>query len=139
MVKASQPEFLAMVACGVLILSTSLIALTIDDDRHSDRAADIACMVKPWLMTIGFTTIFSALFAKTWRVNRIFHNPDRFRRIKVTVKDVIGPYIALLTVNIIALICWTVIDPLAYERFDSAGTDDWNRVIATVRFELNMG
>ena len=33
-----------------------------------------------------------------------------------------------MTVNIITLICWTVINPLVYERLASSGTDQWNRV-----------
>lgn len=38
----------------------------------------------------------------------------------------------LLSLNIIVLICWTVIDPLTYEREFLLGTDYWNREIASV-------
>jgi hypothetical protein len=74
---------------------------------------------------------FSALFAKTWRVNKLFHNPNAFKRIKVTEMDVIKPYIIIMGVNLIVLSCWTAISPLRYKRFNYPGTDEWNRVIAT--------
>jgi len=74
---------------------------------------------------------FSALFAKTWRVNKLFHNPNAFKRIKVTEMDVIKPYIIIMGVNLVVLSCWTVISPLRYKRFNYPGTDEWNRVIAT--------
>jgi gamma-aminobutyric acid type B receptor len=75
--------------------------------------------------------IFSALFSKTWRVNRLFHAKVRHARIQVTEKDVLAPFAVLLTSNIVVLICWTVIDPLTYIRQEHDGTDYWNRVIST--------
>ena len=71
------------------------------------------------------------MFAKTWRVNKIFNNPNAFQRIKVTEKDVLKPYLILMAMNVIVLSCWTVIAPLTYQRFDAPGTDEWNRVLAT--------
>ena len=130
-VKASQPEFLAMICVGVLIMSISILTLTIDGENHEQSTADSACMSTPWLLTLGFTTAFSALFAKTWRVNKIFHSARRFVRIQVKAKDVIPPYFGLMTVNVISLTCWTIIAPLTYQRSNNPGTDLWNRVIST--------
>jgi len=64
-------------------------------------------------------------------VNKIFHNPNAFKRIKVTEKDVIQPYLIMMGINLIVLICWTVISPLKYKRSNWPGTDLWNRIIAT--------
>lgn len=50
---------------------------------------------------------------------------------KVTVMDVIWPLAVLMTANLIALICWTTIDPLVFRRTYHAGTDDWNRRISS--------
>ena len=86
-VRASQPMFLIMICVGTLFMGSGIIPLTIDDEK-SQRAADIACMCEPWLTNIGFTTTFSALFSKTWRLNKIFLSPNPLRRIKVTEKDV---------------------------------------------------
>ena len=45
--------------------------------------------------------------------------------------DVIWPFAVLMTANVIALICWTTIDPLVFTRSYHAGTDDWNRRISS--------
>jgi 7 transmembrane sweet-taste receptor of 3 GCPR len=86
----------------------------------------------PWLAFTGFTCTFAALFSKTWRVNKFFHTKSQFGRIKISEFDVLLPFTVLLSLNFIVLICWTVIDPLTYEREFLLGTDYWNREIASV-------
>ncbi|KAL7530985.1 hypothetical protein ACHAXR_003784 [Thalassiosira sp. AJA248-18] len=126
-IRKSQPLFLLMVCIGSLIMGMAILPMSMDDEHYSERGCSIACMAVPWLISIGFVTMFSALFSKVWRVNQIFNNPNRFRRIKVTEKDVIRPFAFLLAVNLVILICWTVINPLTFERKASSGTDHWNR------------
>ena len=64
-VRASQPMFLGMICVGVLIMVSTLIPLTVDDQYYSQKATNIACVSLPWCMSIGFTTTFAALFSKT--------------------------------------------------------------------------
>jgi ABC-type sugar transport system substrate-binding protein len=134
-VKVAQPMFLIMVAIGVLVMASSLIPLSFDDsgapENQTDREGALICMSVPWLGFCGFTITFSALMSKTMRINRIFHSKVRFGRVKVTIRDVMAPFVVLLSANIVILICWTVIDPLVYVREASAGTDGWNRIIST--------
>jgi len=54
-----------------------------------------------------------------------------FKRIKVNPLDVMKPYFIMMAMNIVVLTCWTIIAPLTYQRFNSDGTDEWNRVIET--------
>lgn len=86
-VRYGQPVFLSMICVGALLMGLAIIPLSIDDEK-SQRAADIACMCSPWLINIGFTIAFSALFSKTWRLNQILLSKHAFRRVKVTEKDV---------------------------------------------------
>jgi ABC-type sugar transport system substrate-binding protein len=130
-VRVSQPLFMAMICMGSLLLASSLIPLAFDDEFHSARENDIACMSIPWLITLGFATAFSALSSKTWRVVKILHNAQRFERIEVAARDVVLPYLVLMIVNVIVLLCWTLMAPLKYVRQAHLGTDDWNRVIST--------
>lgn len=127
-IRKSQPSFLLMLSAGTLVVASSLIPLTFDNKRYSMSACSKACMSFPWLISFGFVTVFSALFSKIWRVNKILNNPNKFSKIKVTEKNVIAPCAVLLIVNTITLICWTVINPLKYEVKASRGTDNWNRV-----------
>jgi gamma-aminobutyric acid type B receptor len=134
-IRAAQPCFLAMVAIGVLIMSSSLVPLSFDDrgdpESMSTTRSEAICMSIPWLLFIGFAVTFSALLSKTWRVNRLFHAEIRHARIQVTVKDVLLPFVVLLTGNIVVLICWTISDPLTYLRVEDIGTDSWNREISS--------
>jgi len=130
-VRASQPEFLILICVGSLILVSSIIPMGVDDEIATQKQASSACMIKFWLLSVGFVLVQSALFAKTWRVNRIFHNPNKFKRVKVTAKDVILPLVGLLAANIVVMICWQLLNPLVYVRHPHSGTDPWNRIIST--------
>mmetsp|Transcript_42300 Transcript_42300/g.101851 ORF Transcript_42300/g.101851 Transcript_42300/m.101851 type:complete len:984 (+) Transcript_42300:2049-5000(+) len=130
-VRASQPGFLMMTATGVLIMCSTLIPLSFGDngrpEEMSQTYATGICMSIPWLAFTGFTVTFSALFSKTWRINRVFESSDQFRRTQVSVRDVMLPFVVLLSLNFVVLILWTAIDPLVYERKFLRGTDYWNR------------
>jgi len=45
-------------------------------------------MALPWLLSMGFSIAMSALFAKLWRINRLFNASNSFRRVCVNAKDV---------------------------------------------------
>jgi len=87
-VKASQPIFLIIICTGTLLMGGGIYPLGIDDEIASIQGCNIACMASPWLFGLGFSCSFSALFAKTLRVNKLFGAANSFQRIKVTVKDV---------------------------------------------------
>ena len=87
----------------------------------------------PWLGFLGFSTMFSAMFAKTWKMNQFFHSTNATaRRIRVKERDVLIPLLVVFTLNTIVLICWTLIDPFMYVRTFTDGTDLWNREIASM-------
>jgi hypothetical protein len=94
-VKASQPIFLIFVCIGTLFMGASIIPLSLDDEVISQKGKDMACMAVPWLFVTGFGIAFSALFAKTWRINKLFNSPA-MRRVKVTARDVMAPLLIVL-------------------------------------------
>lgn len=61
----------------------------------------------------------------------LFRNPQAFQRIVVGVKDVLGPFVCIMVVNVATLICWTIISPRKYIREYYEGTDEWNRLIGS--------
>ena len=134
-VQVAQPKFLGMIILGVVVLAACLVPLSMDDgggpDNLSDQQAIWICMGSPWLVSIGFTTTFSALYAKTRRINIIFHSDSAFARVKVSEREFLIPFMFLLICNISVLTCWTVIDPLMYQRRLVLGEDGWNRVLST--------
>ncbi|KAI2491380.1 hypothetical protein MHU86_23200 [Fragilaria crotonensis] len=110
---------------------SSIIPLSVDDSGYTKDVCNFSCMAFPWLLCIGFATTFSALFSKTWRVNKLFHANRRFVRQEVTEKDVIVPVVCILAANILILGVWTALAPLEYSRKPHPGNDDWNRIIST--------
>ena len=115
-VKASQPVFLYLLTFGVFTLGSSIIPLSIDDSLATVRGCSMACMSTVWLVCTGFTITFASLFAKIWRLGKLVENSRRCRRVVVKEKDVIIPLIVLLTLNLILLIVWTLVDPRYWER-----------------------
>ena len=102
-VKGAQPIFLILVLAGVLLMSSAIIPMTIDDEHYSLRACDIACNATPWFISFGFCLTFAALFSKLWRIGRIMQASRSCRRETVTVRDVLTPLVVLLPINLILL------------------------------------
>ena len=145
-VKAAQPFFLFILLGGVIVFASTIIPLSFDDTaatgipaieddeetttRKNDSFYVGVCMSQPWLAFSGFSIIFSALFSKTYRVNKLFHSRrSSYERIQVSTTQVLLPFLCIFTCNVVILICWTILDPLTYERLIGDGTDFWNREI----------
>jgi gamma-aminobutyric acid type B receptor len=114
-------------------MSVATIPLGFDDqsDKYMAYEGQPFCMAYVWLLVLGFTIVFSALFAKTWRINQVLQAAGQMQKITVTKRDVALPFALVLTCNVATLTVWTLLDPRKYVRFDEDGTDEWNRVMAT--------
>ena len=123
-IKKSQPIFLGMICAGTFLMGSTIIPLSIDDSIATSEACTKACMAAPWLFCVGFTTAFAAVFSKIWRLNRLLASSQTFRRVKLEVKDVLAPFVILLTLNIIFLLVWTVVDPMFWQRKPLIGLED---------------
>ena len=141
-VRVAQPRFLIMIALGVTLMASCMIPLSLDDGGGTSRHCvddgmgfgehcTLICMSVPWCASMGFTIAFSALYSKTRRVNKIFHSDSAFGRVKVSERDVLVPFFVLLSLNLLILILWTILDPMVYTRVADYGRDGWNRVIST--------
>lgn len=108
-------------------MSSSLLTFTVDSDKNSIHMCSVACHLDIWFIAVGFTAVFAALFSKAWRVNIIMEHSMRFRRIVVTAKDVMLPFVIVLLANVVVLVTWSIESPLKYVRSAHAGTDPWNR------------
>lgn len=125
-VRVSQPYFLVLVLLGCLISSLTIIAFVAQDDTNGHNP-DRACMVMPWLYSVGFSITFGTLFAKIRRVYKLFTAPPSSsnsvtgmggssRRNAVPIKDTVLCIGAVLLVDVIILVSWSVIDPLTWHR-----------------------
>lgn len=64
-IRAATPSFcLLIIFGGIMMLISNYFATLVVDDAH--------CAASTWFLTLGFTTVFSAMFTKTFRIWRIF-------------------------------------------------------------------
>ena len=117
-VRASQPIFLNFVSFGTFLISATILPLGIQGDYRDENigSVDAACMAAPWLFSLGFSIVFSALAAKIFRITKVMHAAANFQRKKVEVKDVMAIMIVVVMVQVVILICWQLIDPLTWQR-----------------------
>ena len=128
-VRASQPLFLHVICAGIVVMGLSIIPMGIDDSIASDRGCSVACMAMPWLLSLGFSIVFSALFSKIWRINQVVQACQNFQRIDVKVHHVMVPFFFIFTANVVILTIWTSVDPLVWVREsgkDSRGADEFD-------------
>lgn len=114
-VRASQPIFLVLVSTGPIFVGLAIVTTSLPETL-APKILNAGCMANAWLMSTGFAITFAALFTKTWRINRVYENAQRFRRVTIRPIDVVWPLVALLTVNIAILTAWTITAPLEWER-----------------------
>ena len=77
MVRNAQPIFLYLVCVGCIISSSTILPLGFDDGNTSQAGADAACVVLPWLYSIGFCLSFAALWADRSSNAAPSHSPTR--------------------------------------------------------------
>ena len=64
-VKAAQPEFLAVLCVGSIITSSAIVTLSFDENYGwSEEQLSQACMATPFLFVLGYILAYSALFSK---------------------------------------------------------------------------
>lgn len=56
---------------GVIVCLTSVFLLGLDGRFVSPDAYPSVCQARAWLLTIGFTLSYGAMFSKVWRVHRL--------------------------------------------------------------------
>jgi hypothetical protein len=115
-IKASQPFFLIMLCVGVFTFSASIIPIVIDDEHSSVDACNKSCMSLPWLLSLGWSILFSALYAKLRRINLVVSNAQRFRSVKISEKDMMRSISVLFTCNLVLIALWNILDPIVWER-----------------------
>jgi hypothetical protein len=109
-VKYSQPLFMQIIIVGILCLGASIIPLTMEFNND-------ACMVFPWMVCIGLSLSVAPIAVKSVRVGVLWYNPGAQRKGQGNFNLYLSVIVGVLLVDFILLICWTVIDPLTYQRF----------------------
>lgn len=114
-IKASSPYLNFVIALGCMMGFLSIIFMSMESLKVHFNVKlfffPFFCNVRLWLLTIGFTLAFGALFAKTWRIYVIFRNPWKKKR---PYKDYIlfCMVAVFLFFDLLLLTLWAISDPL---------------------------
>jgi hypothetical protein len=109
-----QPFFLVLVLIGCVVSLSTIIVLAQEDKGNRPVPA---CMAIPWLFSIGFCITFGTLFAMPLRQSYIiFQSVNAMKRVSVTVYETMGGIGGLVLADTVALITWTIVDPLKWEQ-----------------------
>jgi gamma-aminobutyric acid type B receptor len=127
-VRVSQPFFLGMICIGTFMMGSSIIFMSLQEPV-SQTVLDGACMLVPYLLSVGFVTAFPALLSKTLRINKLMGHSQACRRVVVRRQDVLIPFMTLFAINLIILVSWTAIDPLEWVRTEKRSFDEFGRSV----------
>ncbi|CAM9493702.1 unnamed protein product, partial [Heterosigma akashiwo] len=101
-IKASQFEFCVLIAVGGAVCALSPVANLGENSR-------LNCGLRPLLFHLSFCSWVGALWAKTFRVWRIFGN-TQLRRVRFTAKDSLKMWAGVMAVPAAVLALWFVVE-----------------------------
>ncbi|XP_078737873.1 gamma-aminobutyric acid type B receptor subunit 2 isoform X2 [Lampetra fluviatilis] len=111
LIKMSSPYMNNLIILGGLLSYLSIFLFGLDGELVSASSFQRACAARTWILTLGYTTAFGAMFAKTWRVHAIFKNVKMKKKI---IKDqkLVGIVGGMLLIDLGVLTTWQAMDPL---------------------------
>ncbi|XP_072029936.1 gamma-aminobutyric acid type B receptor subunit 2-like [Amphiura filiformis] len=110
-IKMSSPKLNNLILVGGILTYLYIILNGLDTGRIDNYTYIWMCKVNAWVLAVGFTMAFGAMFSKTWRVHKIFTT----KRIKKTIiKDsqlfiMVG---ILILVDLLIFTLWEALDPM---------------------------
>lgn len=118
-VKLSSPRFNNLIIFGGILIYLSVCILGMDLAHHegSRRTVRAFCMLRVWLMSVGFVLGFGALFSKTWRVYKVA-NKSNVKRVIIKDSQLFLMVGVFLLIDVIILMIWQLSDPLRHRRID---------------------
>lgn len=115
-VRAAQPIFLGILILGSASVGFCIVTNSFDEGAGwSEEQLSAACTATPWLLICGVQLIYSSIFCKLYRIDKVL----QFRRRKVTIAQVVWPMASMFLIVLIVLSVWT-----AVQGFDWVRTPD---------------
>ena len=121
---ASQKHILIQCSIGLFFLGLTIPLLSLDESLGLDHEIlDYTCMVIPWCYCLGFTILFSAIYAKIRQCKKVYKEPGKHNNVlKVPKNASLKLCFRLLMVNFSILFIWHTVDPLHWQRLEMPGS-----------------
>ncbi|XP_073987605.1 gamma-aminobutyric acid type B receptor subunit 1 isoform X2 [Rhodnius prolixus] len=128
-IMSSHPVCNTIMLVGVIICLSSVFLLGFDGQFVSPEFYPRICQARVWLLSIGFTLGYGAMFSKVWRVHRLTTKAKADTVKKVQPWKLYTMVAGLLTIDLVILLTWQLYDPLqrrieVFPLEDPVSTDD---------------
>ncbi|XP_022781204.1 gamma-aminobutyric acid type B receptor subunit 2-like isoform X3 [Stylophora pistillata] len=112
-IKMSSPHFNSITAFGCFLCYIHVFLAVFGNSFVYGKGSRSICVVRAYLIIVGFTLGFGGMLSKTWRVYKIFTN----RRLKRQIGGLNTSHLMLkifhgLLLDILVLVSWELVDPL---------------------------
>ena len=97
-IRSASPMFLLMSVMGVVLLFASGYVLVA-------AASNVSCGLLSWLLLLGLQLTFAPLFAKTWRIYRIFGR-KKLSVVQISNRKLLLVVCGILAITILLLAIW---------------------------------
>ncbi|XP_014214316.1 gamma-aminobutyric acid type B receptor subunit 1 isoform X2 [Copidosoma floridanum] len=122
---SSHPVCNTIMLVGVIACFVSVFLLGVDGRFMSPAEYPRMCQARAWILSLGFTLAFGAMFSKVWRVHRL-HTKTKADHAKLfmskqkgsSIQNKVQPWklysmvAILLVIDVILLAVWQFVDPL---------------------------
>uniref|UniRef100_A0A061QLL2 Gamma-aminobutyric acid type B receptor subunit 2 n=1 Tax=Cupiennius salei TaxID=6928 RepID=A0A061QLL2_CUPSA len=110
-IQLSHPMCNNIMLIGIICCLLCACLLGLDGQFVGEESFNTLCQARAWLLTIGFTLSYGAMFSKIWRVHRLT-TKSKSESKKVASWKLYVMVCVLLFIDIIILSAWQFIDPL---------------------------
>ncbi|KAL5289009.1 GABBR1 family protein [Megaselia abdita] len=111
-IQLSHPVCNTIMLFGVIICLVSVILLGVDGRFVNSNQYPLICQARTWMLTLGFTLSYGAMFSKVWRVHRLTTKAKRDMKRQVQPWKLYSMVSGLVCVDLVLLVVWQLTDPL---------------------------
>lgn len=101
--RASSPTFNLIMLVGAVLTSASALTFVLLPTRTNG-----ICQLRVSLATMGVVTILAPLFAKTYRIARLFDNP-KFKKLNLRDKYLLKPTVLIIVLEGVLVAAWLIV------------------------------
>ncbi len=114
---ASSQRLNYIIIVGVFFGYSTIIILSILNsplaELMSEDVFKVLCLIRIWLLPLSFTFTYGIMFARSWRIYRIFNDPWAQSKLYKDYHLLLMVLVAT-AIDVVILIPWTIVDP--YQR-----------------------
>ncbi|CAH3015605.1 unnamed protein product, partial [Porites evermanni] len=115
-ISLSVPMFNDIIVLGCIMCLSTIYLFGIRKVNDANRTMPRICKARAWLLNIGFSLAFGAMFIKTWRVYKIYKNIRM--RVGLGLSDwrILAMVFGIVVIDVVLLVAWELTDPLQHEE-----------------------